>query len=113
MDRASNDQRDADATEMGDEGSARVVDDGDRAWPEAQIGCARFEQPTPRNDHEARPLELLGIGKARGECVEGQGEFSEQVGKLGELAAVLEKHCAIDRIRGGGLAHEVALPFLP
>ena len=113
MDRASDDHRDADAIEVGDEGSARIVDDGDRSRPETQVGGTRFEEHLARNDHEPGTFEFFGIGEARAEFVHGHGEFFEQVGKFGEFTTVLKQHGPIGWIRGGGrLTHEVALPFL-
>jgi hypothetical protein len=56
---------------------------------------------------------LFGLGEARGEFVDGNGEFAEQVGKFGEFTVVLKQHGPIGWMRsGGGLTHEVALSFL-
>jgi hypothetical protein len=113
MDRASDDHRDADAIEVGDEGSTRVVDDGDRSRPETQIRGTRFEEPLARNDHEPGTFEFFGIGEVRAEFVHGHGEFFEQVGKFGEFTTALKQHGPIAWMRGGGrLTHEVALSFL-
>lgn len=111
MDRASDHHGDADTIEMGDEGSAGVVDDGDRSWPEAQVGRARFEESARRNDDETSPGESFGIGEGVLAFVGPDREILEDVSKLGELAAVLEQDDTTARLWSAGLAHELALPF--
>jgi hypothetical protein len=112
MNRTSDDHGDADAVEMSDEGQARVVDDGDRTRPEAQVRRSRFEESSPRNDDEAGSVELFEIREAALAFVEGDREILEYLDELGQFTAVLEQDDAVARLRGAGLTHELALPFL-
>ena len=84
------DHRDADPTEMGDQRFTRVVDHRDGPRPSFEIGCSGFEKSSSRDHGKSRPGELLVARASRGAFVDRHREFSEDLGKFGELAAALE-----------------------
>jgi len=112
MDRATNDHRGADATELGNECATRVIDDCDRSRPEAQVGRAGFEESFSGDDDELRTLEFVRIRKRSAAFFDPNGELRQESGELREFAAVLEEHDPILCLFGYGLSHEVALPLL-
>ena len=111
MDGPSDDHRHADAIQLGDERPARVVDDRDGSWPEAEIGAAPLEQTPADDDDQARALELIEGGQTLGARLDCDAELREEIGELGQLTAVLEQHGTLVDSLVAGLIHGVALPL--